>query len=164
MASGFLYLRSRFTESTHYCWSVTRGAGHVLIFSLGRFTVKSQICIIIPEFARELLWCSWQFIYREYSNRGAKNYWVFGLFPSSDILVTRKHNVSETGSVSVLRWRGEKIPIHLGPLEWANLNHWTTLSYLRSYLITWDQANPAEDNKKVHNKNCDKARACVELG
>jgi hypothetical protein len=34
---------------------------------------------------------------------GTKNYWVFGLCPLSSILKTRKHNVSETGSVSVLR-------------------------------------------------------------
>jgi hypothetical protein len=34
-------------------------------------------------------------------------YWVFGLFPSSSILEKRKHDVSETGSVSVLRWRSE---------------------------------------------------------
>jgi hypothetical protein len=34
----------------------------------------------------------------------------------------KKHNVSETGSVSVLR-RG-KTPTLLGPLERANLNHW----------------------------------------
>jgi hypothetical protein len=32
-----------------------------------------------------------------------QNYWVFGLFPSSGILGTRKHDVSETESVSVLR-------------------------------------------------------------
>jgi hypothetical protein len=32
------------------------------------------------------------------------NYWVFGLCPSCGILETRKHNVLETGSVSVLRW------------------------------------------------------------
>jgi hypothetical protein len=32
-----------------------------------------------------------------------QNYWVLGLFPSSGILETRKHDVSETGSVSVLR-------------------------------------------------------------
>jgi hypothetical protein len=32
----------------------------------------------------------------------------------------KKHNVSETGSVSVLRWG--KIPTLLGPLERANLN------------------------------------------
>jgi hypothetical protein len=32
-----------------------------------------------------------------------QNYWVSGLFPSSGILETKKHDVSETGSVSVLR-------------------------------------------------------------
>jgi hypothetical protein len=32
-----------------------------------------------------------------------QNYWVFGLFPSFGILETRKHDVSETGSVSILR-------------------------------------------------------------
>jgi hypothetical protein len=32
-----------------------------------------------------------------------QNYWLFGLCPSSGILESRKHNVSETGSVSVLR-------------------------------------------------------------
>jgi UDP-N-acetylmuramyl pentapeptide phosphotransferase/UDP-N-acetylglucosamine-1-phosphate transferase len=31
------------------------------------------------------------------------NYWVFGLFLSSGILENRKHNVSETESVFVLR-------------------------------------------------------------
>jgi hypothetical protein len=29
-----------------------------------------------------------------------QNYWGFGLFPSSGILGTRKHDVLETGSVS----------------------------------------------------------------
>jgi hypothetical protein len=29
-----------------------------------------------------------------------KNFWVFGLLPLSGILETRKHDVSETGSVS----------------------------------------------------------------
>jgi hypothetical protein len=29
-----------------------------------------------------------------------QNYWVFGIFLSSDILETRKHDVSETGFVS----------------------------------------------------------------
>jgi hypothetical protein len=37
------------------------------------------------------------------------------------ILETRKRNVSETGSVSVLRWGGGKTPTQLGPLERANL-------------------------------------------
>jgi hypothetical protein len=40
--------------------------------------------------------------------------------------IMKKHNVSETGSVSVLRWG--KTPTLLGPLERANLNHSFTLS------------------------------------
>jgi hypothetical protein len=36
-----------------------------------------------------------------------QSYWIFRLCPSSGILETREHNVSETGSVSILR---------LGPL------------------------------------------------
>jgi hypothetical protein len=56
-----------------------------------------------------------------------QNYWVFGLFPSFSIQENRKHDVSETGSVS-LRWREEKTSTPLGPLERANLNHWTELS------------------------------------
>jgi hypothetical protein len=53
-----------------------------------------------------------------------QNYRVFGLFPSSGILGTRKHDVSETGSVSVLRC-GRKTPTQMGPLDRANFNHWT---------------------------------------
>jgi hypothetical protein len=45
-----------------------------------------------------------------------QNYLVFGLCPSSGILENRKHDVSETGCVSVLRWRG-KTPTQLGPLK-----------------------------------------------
>jgi hypothetical protein len=37
----------------------------------------------------------------------AQNYWVFGLCPSPGILEIRKHNVSGTESVSVLRFGGE---------------------------------------------------------
>jgi hypothetical protein len=58
-----------------------------------------------------------------------QNYWVSGLCPSSGILETRKHNVSETGSIPAPRCGGgEETPIQLGPLERANINHWTTLS------------------------------------
>jgi hypothetical protein len=32
-----------------------------------------------------------------------QHYWVFGLCPSSGVLETIKHNVSETGSVSVFK-------------------------------------------------------------
>jgi hypothetical protein len=40
----------------------------------------------------------------------------FRTYLSSSILETRKHNVSETGSVSILRRRGET-PTLLGPLK-----------------------------------------------
>jgi hypothetical protein len=50
------------------------------------------------------------------------DYWVFGLFPSSGILENRKHYVSQTESVSVLRWRGKTLT-QLSPLESTNLSH-----------------------------------------
>jgi hypothetical protein len=43
----------------------------------------------------------------------SQSYWVFGLCPSSGIIKTREHNVSETGFVSVLRW------------GWRNQHCWT---------------------------------------
>jgi hypothetical protein len=42
-----------------------------------------------------------------------QNYWIFGHCPSSGILETRKHNVSENGSVSALRY-GWGTPTLLG--------------------------------------------------
>jgi general stress protein CsbA len=40
---------------------------------------------------------------QEYYKENTQNYWVLGLCPSSGILEARKHSISETGSVSVLR-------------------------------------------------------------
>jgi hypothetical protein len=40
------------------------------------------------------------------------------------VYMTKIHYVSETGSVSVLRWMGQGKPTQLGPLERASLNHW----------------------------------------
>jgi hypothetical protein len=58
-----------------------------------------------------------------------QNYWVFGLCPSSGILKTRERNVSETRSVSILRWVGRKTPTQLGPLERAtSINGWLKLA------------------------------------
>jgi hypothetical protein len=68
------------------------------------------------------------------SKQSFQNYWVFGLFPSSGILESRKHNVLETGSISILRWGG-KTPILLSPIERVNLNHWTT-PQSQSYFMT----------------------------
>jgi hypothetical protein len=47
-----------------------------------------------------------------------QNYWGPELFPLFRILKSRKHNVLETGSVSVLRWLEEDTL--LGPLERAD--------------------------------------------
>jgi hypothetical protein len=42
----------------------------------------------------------------------------------------------------------------LGPLERANLNHWTAQV---KNTKTWDQALSMGDNRKKNNKNYDKA-------
>jgi hypothetical protein len=53
-----------------------------------------------------------------------QNCLISGLYPSFGILETIIYNVSETGSVSVLR-RGEgETSTLLGPLERASLSHW----------------------------------------
>jgi hypothetical protein len=54
---------------------------------------------------------------------------LLGLFSTLSIVFyvedKKYHNVSEIGSVSVLRWMGHDKPTQLGPLERASLNHWT---------------------------------------
>jgi hypothetical protein len=53
---------------------------------------------------------------------------LLGLFWTLTIVLyvedKKSHNVSETGSVSVLRWMRQDKPTHLGPLERSSLNHW----------------------------------------
>jgi hypothetical protein len=61
-----------------------------------------------------------------------QNYLVSGLCSSSGIVNTTKHNISETGSV-LFSGDGWETPTLLGPLEKANLNHWTTMSKLKSH-------------------------------
>jgi hypothetical protein len=47
-----------------------------------------------------------------------QSYWAcVGLYPSFFMWKTKDHNVSETGSVSVLRWMWQDKPTQLGPLE-----------------------------------------------
>jgi hypothetical protein len=43
---------------------------------------------------------------------------------------SKDHNVSETGSVSVLSWMGQDRPTKLDPSERASLNHWTSFEKL----------------------------------
>jgi hypothetical protein len=54
---------------------------------------------------------------------------VFGLCPSSDILKTRKYNVSESGPITVLRRRRDAYSV-------TSLNHWTT--HVELSLVTTD--------------------------
>jgi hypothetical protein len=57
-----------------------------------------------------------------------QNYWVFGLCPSYGILDTRRYDVSETGYIRP-QLGGRETPTLLGPLEGANLNHWSGVSF-----------------------------------
>jgi hypothetical protein len=57
-----------------------------------------------------------------------------GLCLSSGIPKTTEHNVSETGSVSVLN-EGSETSTLFGPLEKTNLNHWTTRQYKKAKAI-----------------------------
>jgi hypothetical protein len=52
------------------------------------------------------------------------NYWVIRLCPSSGILETRKHRVTETGYLSILRWEWKTRTL-LVPWERDTLSHWT---------------------------------------
>jgi hypothetical protein len=54
-----------------------------------------------------------------------QNYWVFGLCPSSGILETRSTVFRKLDLFPSLG-EGEKTPTQFGPLERANLNHWTS--------------------------------------
>jgi hypothetical protein len=61
-----------------------------------------------------------------------RDYWVFGLRPSSGILKnTKEHNASETGSVSVVSERWETTTL-LVVLEIANFNLWIGQDYEQS--------------------------------
>jgi hypothetical protein len=66
-----------------------------------------------------------------------QSYWGFGLYPSSGVLKTRKQRF---GNWFCFRpqLKGE-IPTLLGPLERANLSHWTVMSkseLLNDWLFT----------------------------
>jgi hypothetical protein len=61
-----------------------------------------------------------------------QNYWDFGLCPSSGILETREHNVSETESVSFLRWGGDTYSVRslIGELYFSILLHCLCQKYI----------------------------------
>jgi hypothetical protein len=64
-----------------------------------------------------------------------QNYWVFGLCQSSGILETRKHDVSETGSVSVLRRGGRHLVRH--PTDQWHLLFTVPLETVQWPLVQW---------------------------
>jgi hypothetical protein len=65
----------------------------------------------------------WIFYWRDILHVFNYEIWYF-VFWLPCILEDREH-IPEIESVSVLRWRGEKTPTQSGPLENANLRHWT---------------------------------------
>jgi hypothetical protein len=79
------------------------------------------------------------------------------LCPSFGILKTREYNVSETESVSVLRWRGKASTL-LAPLERANLNHWggEQMQFPKRWVLlfseygTMDEVQKLTDSQRVH--------------
>jgi hypothetical protein len=92
----------------------------------------------------------------------------FELYLSSGVVKnTKEQDVSETGSVSVFRWEMGDTASVGGPLEKANLNHWTLASeYLLCFENTgrWTESknsvilsvihhrqNPFETNIACHN-------------
>jgi hypothetical protein len=57
---------------------------------------------------------------------GTKDFRVFGLFPSSGILKTQKNTTFRKLDLFPSSGEGWETPTLLGPLEIANLSHWTT--------------------------------------
>jgi hypothetical protein len=63
----------------------------------------------------------------------------------------KSHNVSETGSVSVLRWMVQDKPTQLGPLERASLNQSSALYLPGKFLVL------------ISDRGCVEPRAIVQL-
>jgi hypothetical protein len=63
---------------------------------------------------------------------------------------TKDHNVSETGSVSILSWMGQGRPTQLGLSERASLNHWIQW---RAQLSRSTLPHPAEDVDRSSLRN-----------
>jgi hypothetical protein len=55
-----------------------------------------------------------------------QNYWGFGLFISSGVFRSRNTTFRKLDLSASSGEGGEETSIQLGPLERANLNHWTS--------------------------------------
>jgi hypothetical protein len=67
------------------------------------------------------------------------------------VYMTKNHNVSETGSVSILRWMGQDRRTQLGPLERASLNHiYQTMDKVQNKPYSSVQHTPSSESFKVY--------------
>jgi hypothetical protein len=70
--------------------------------------------------------CFWYFMILRCLLKTKATLRITGFVNLADCLVfPREKNVSESGSVSALRWKDGQALTHFGPLERANVNHWT---------------------------------------
>jgi hypothetical protein len=88
-----------------------------------------------------------------------QNHKVSECCPSSRILKSRKYNVSETGSVSVLRW-GEGDIFRWVP--WKDLTQITgqATSINYSYTNVWHRGKSKDDNRKIVMKHVQTWNVC----
>jgi hypothetical protein len=101
----------------------------------------------VPQFRR--LQCEY-FEYRQTKRSELLSFWTLSIVQYSKKI--KEHNVSETGSVSVLR-SGGGTPSQLGLLETANLNHWTTKNKSKSRCCSirfYGNRKLRKDNDKFH--------------
>jgi hypothetical protein len=66
-------------------------------------TYQTSMCHISEHSILNFVGALCFFLNSKHNAHVPQDYWVFWTFPSSGILETREHDVSETGSVSVLR-------------------------------------------------------------
>jgi hypothetical protein len=89
---------------------------------------------------------------------------LFGMCPSS----CNQKNYKTQGFGNWISFRPnvkEETTTLLGPLERANVNHWPTyVRFITAIYIPETQAMSKGDNRKICNKNCNKACTFVEPG
>jgi hypothetical protein len=95
-----MYNRVSFPECNKFIWTAN---GFLPGGSGTTVRHNTQIHICNGEFQENL----WHLFIRIWGVLTMENDWVFGLCPLSRILNIRKHDLSETGSVSIHRWGEE---------------------------------------------------------
>jgi hypothetical protein len=102
----------------------------------------------IPDVQPVAIPIPWRkFVKRNFVTISFHRYWVFRTLSIVQVLkdkATEEHGVSETGSVSVLRW-GKKTTLW-GPLERTSLNDWSSDSSLVLSFNTWTMDRVRKSN------------------